>query len=173
MRLPSTSIFEVDSEREPDFGLPDGLRRLSTTPPAGYGSRVVVFDDGSVQYRVSAWKFCSQDCPNYGWIYRWDDAQEQVFTGKLDRTEIDRLQTLLRRDGKVLSGYANQGPQVGDFQILIHSASGQQSGMVIGLQPRWGISRPFTELIGEAKSIAHDVSKDATVSAWCRDSPSK
>lgn len=136
--------------------------------PGWYGSHIEIFADGSVQYRVSAWKSCSPDCPNYGWLYRWEGSREQVFTGKIDQPAVDRLKALLEREGKSLEGYANQGPQVGDFQILIHNSNGKQSGAVVfGLQPAWGISRPYVDVICEAKAIAQRITTSAPIADWC------
>lgn len=155
-------ILEIDA-----YGERDSSFRIATSGKSP-DYRILVFDDGAVQYRISGWKSCSPNCPNYGWLYRWDDSREQIFTGKVERTEMDRLKALLDREAKGLEGYANQGPQVGDYQILVCSTNGQPSGSVVfGLQPAWGISRPYVDLICEGKNIAHGLTSSASIPDWC------
>ena len=158
-------MLEIDAFGEHDSLFPLPASRKAAGPQ---NYRLVVYGDGNVQYHVSQWKSCTPDCPNFGWLYRWDDSHEQVFSGTAEPAEMDRLKALINGEGKNLGSYANQGPQVGDFQILIYGANGQQSGSVVfGLQPAWSISRPYVDLICKGKSIAQRLTASASIPDWC------
>jgi len=152
-------ILEVDSARQRPIVIAYNPSSRPAVPP---DSRLTVFDDGEIRYRVSTWKICpkdAKDCPDpSSWIYRWDDAHEQVFQGQLDAAELNHLRTLLDRDDvKRTGGYANAGPTVGDFRISIHRGNNRHWIVVFGFNPSYGWEPPLTDLICEAKIIAQSV----------------
>jgi hypothetical protein len=156
--------------------IPNNTSSWPVNPP---DSRLTVLEDGEVEYRVSSWKICSKEGAKNGpdcswWPFRWDDAHEQVFQGKLDGPALDHLRTLLNRDDiKGFSGYANAGPGVGEFRISIDREKGRQLIAVIGFNPQYGWQPPLTDLICEAKTIAQYSSKSETLPPWCNGHPSK
>jgi hypothetical protein len=164
-------IFEVDSARQRPLVIVYNPSGQPALPP---DSRLTVFEDGEIQYRISTWKICSKDdgknCPYPSpWIYRWDDSHERVFQGKLDATELDHLRTLLDRDDvKRTAGYANAGPSVGDFRILIHRGNNQQWIVVVGFNPGYGWAPPLTDVICEAKVIAQSLPASESLPDWCK-----
>jgi hypothetical protein len=166
-------ILELDSARQRPLVIVYNPRSPLTLPP---DSRLTVFEDGGIQYRVSTWKICSKDdaknCPDpSSWIYRWDDSHERVFDGKLDATELDHLKTLLNRDDvKRTGGYANAGPAVGDFRMLIHRGNDRQWIVVFGFNPGYA-TQALTDLICEAKVIAESVPAPESLPDWCKNRP--
>jgi hypothetical protein len=78
------------------------------------------------------------------------------------------LKTLLNRDEvKRLEGYANAGPSVGSFKIVINRAKRPQYIEVWGMfRPRLR-NNPLADLICEAKVIAQRISKSGTLPDWC------
>jgi hypothetical protein len=167
-------ILEVDSSRQRPLVIAYNPSSRPALPP---DSRLTVFDDGEIKYRVSTWKICSKDdgknCLGPAlWFYRWDDTHERVFQGKLDAAELDHLRTLLNSDDvKHTAGYANAGPSVGDFRISIHRGDRQQWIVVVGFNPGYGWQPPLTDLICEAKVIAQSVPAPESLPDWCRNRP--
>jgi len=169
-------IFEVDSARQRPLVIVYNPNSRPAMPP---DSRLTVFDDGEIQYRVSTWKICSKDdgknCSDPFlslWFYKWDDAHERVFQGKLDAAELDHLRTLLNSDDvKRTEGYANAGPTVGDFRISIHRGDRQQWIVVVGFNPGYGWAPRLTDVICEAKVIAQSVPAPEYLPDWCRNRP--
>jgi len=169
-------ILEVDSARQRPLVFVYSPHSRPAIPP---DSRLTAFEDGAIQYRVSTWRICSKEdaknCPDpSSWIYKWDEAHERLFQGKLDAAELGHLKTLLNRDDvKRVEGYANAGPSVGEFKILIDRENRQQSVVVFGFQPayNWWQNPPLTDLICEAKVIAQSVPAPESLPDWCKNRP--
>jgi hypothetical protein len=168
-------IFEVDSARQRPLVIIYNPSTPQAIPP---DSRLTIFDDGEIQYRVSTWQLCSSEdaknCPDPSWPFRWDDSQEHVLQGKVDVSELDHLKKLLDRDDvKRIEGYDNAGPTVGDFRISINRANRRQLIVVVGFNPRYGWENPaLTDLICTAKVIAN-ISKSDALPSWCNTHPPK